>query len=119
MSEGMAKPGAGVSTANYITYITHDGEAIVTPAVSGISVMQIATSSAVPGIDAECGGSLSCATCHVYVDDDWVDVVGPPSDNEKDMLEFAEAPSPTSRLSCQIKFSSELDGLVVRIPEHQ
>ena len=102
-----------------VTYITHNGEPIVVAAIDGASVMQIATSNAVPGIDAECGGSLSCATCHVYVDEDWYRLVGPPSATEKDMLEFVEEPADNSRLSCQIKFTQALDGLVVRVPEQQ
>ena len=106
-------------TSGQVTYITHDGEPIVVAGIDGASVMQIATSNAVPGIDAECGGSLSCATCHVYVDEDWYPLVGPPSATEKDMLEFAEQPSDNSRLSCQIKFTQALDGLVVRVPEQQ
>ena len=102
-----------------VTYITHDGSPLVVAATEGLSIMQIATSNAVPGIDAECGGSLSCATCHVYVHEDWYPVVGPPVDNEKDMLEFSESPSDRSRLSCQIKFTQELNGLIVHIPEQQ
>ncbi len=81
--------------------------------------MQIATSNALPGIDAECGGSLSCATCHEYIDEAWYALVGNVGDTETDMLAFAEDPGPTSRLSCQIKFRDELDGLVVNIPESQ
>jgi ferredoxin, 2Fe-2S len=106
-------------TEGQITYVSHDGDVTTLTAPFGISIMQIATSNAVAGIDAECGGSLSCATCHVYVDDDWFPIVGPASDTEKDMLEFAEAPSTTSRLSCQIKFTTDLDGLIVRMPEQQ
>ena len=102
-----------------VTYITHTGKGIVIAASEGISIMQLATSNAVPGIDAECGGSLSCATCHVYIPDDWLSIVGPPSATEKDMLEFAEEPAANSRLSCQIKFTSALDGLTVHIPEEQ
>ena len=73
----------------------------------------------VPGIVAECGGACSCATCHVYVDDAWTDVVGGPSPMEEDMLDFAFEVKPTSRLSCQIKVRDEIDGLVVRVPSRQ
>lgn len=102
-----------------ITFIGPDGEEQELEAQPGISVMQIATSSAVDGIDAECGGSLSCATCHVYVHEDWFAKVGTPGEVEQSMLEFAEEPGATSRLSCQIKYTEDLDGLVVTIPESQ
>lgn len=102
-----------------ITYITHDGRHYIVNAIPGISVMQLATSQAIPGIVAECGGSLSCATCHVYVDDAWLDRTGEPKQAEQDMLVFAEVPAHNSRLSCQIRYHDELDGLVVRVPEAQ
>lgn len=102
-----------------IIYITAEGERIELEASAGITVMQLATAHGVPGIEAECGGSLSCATCHVYVDDDWYARTGPPGDTERDMLVFADDPQETSRLSCQIRYSEALDGLIVRIPEHQ
>lgn len=70
-------------------------------------------------IKAECGGACACATCHVYVDDAWSALVGPPAAMEEDMLDFAYDVRPTSRLSCQIKMSDELDGLVVHVPERQ
>jgi 2Fe-2S ferredoxin len=73
----------------------------------------------VPGIIAECGGACSCATCHVHVDDAWIEKVGGPSPMEEDMLDFAFDVRPTSRLSCQIKMTDELDGLVVHTPERQ
>jgi len=73
----------------------------------------------VPGIEAECGGACSCATCHVYVDEAWRDKVGPPSQMEEDMLDFAFDVRASSRLSCQIKVGEELDGLVVSVPEKQ
>ena len=85
----------------------------------GVSVMQVATSHALAGIDADCGGSLSCATCHVYVDEGWFERVGEPGATEREMLEFAESPGPTSRLSCQIRYTHALDGLIVRLPESQ
>jgi ferredoxin, 2Fe-2S len=73
----------------------------------------------VPGIDADCGGACACATCHVYVDPAWSDRTGAPSAMEESMLDFAENVQDTSRLSCQIKVSDELDGLIVRMPESQ
>ena len=81
--------------------------------------MQLATSNGIDGIVAECGGSMSCATCHIYVDEAWVSKTGAPNDGEQSMLEFAEEPGPTSRLSCQIRYTDDLDGLIVRIPECQ
>jgi 2Fe-2S ferredoxin len=102
-----------------ITYLTIDGTPFVVDAIEGASVMQIATSNGVPGIDAECGGSLTCATCHVYVDEEWFENVGAPSRSETEMLTFAEEPGATSRLSCQIRYQREFDGLIVRIPEQQ
>jgi len=102
-----------------VTFISLDGESISVEATPGASVMQIATANGIEGIIAECGGSMSCATCHVYVDEDWMNQTGGPGDGEIGMLEFAEEPGPTSRLSCQIQFTEALDGLIVRIPENQ
>ena len=102
-----------------VTFVTSSGDTRVVDAATGMSVMQIATSNAIPGIDAECGGVLSCATCHIYVDDDWLDRTAVPGSAERDMLEFAEQPQANSRLSCQITFTDALDGLIVFIPELQ
>jgi len=81
--------------------------------------MEAARKELVPGIEAECGGACSCATCHVYVEETWREKVGPPSQMEEDMLDFAFDVRESSRLSCQIKVSEELDGLVVSVPEKQ
>jgi 2Fe-2S ferredoxin len=81
--------------------------------------MENATRNNVNGIVAECGGQCSCATCHVQVAEEWFDKVGPAEGDEEDMLEFAEERVPTSRLSCQIEVTEELDGLVVNVPESQ
>lgn len=102
-----------------LTFITFDGTRIETDAVNGSTVMENAVRNLVSGIEAECGGACACATCHVYVDDAWSDAVGKPQAMEEDMLDFAFDVRPTSRLSCQIKVSDALDGLVVRIPERQ
>ena len=102
-----------------ITYITHDGVSHAVEADVGSSVMENAIRNSVPGIDAECGGALACATCHVYVDPAWVEATGSPSPMEEDMLDFAYDVQPTSRLSCQIRVEPKLDGLVVRVPERQ
>jgi 2Fe-2S ferredoxin len=102
-----------------ITYITHDGVSHEVAADVGSTVMENAIRNGVPGIDAECGGALACATCHVYVDPAWVAATGSPSPMEEDMLDFAYDVQPTSRLSCQIRVEPALDGLVVRVPERQ
>lgn len=85
----------------------------------GSSVMENAVRNSVPGIEAECGGACACATCHVYVDPDWMAKVGEPEPMEEDMLDFAIDVRANSRLSCQIEMRDELDGLTVRIPERQ
>lgn len=102
-----------------ITYIEHDGTERTVDAEVGATVMETAIRNNVPGIVAECGGACSCATCHVHVDEAWKEKVGPPSAMEEDMLDFAFDVRPTSRLSCQIKVTEELDGLVVHTPEQQ
>ena len=102
-----------------ITYIEHDGTEHVIDVKPGLSVMEGAVKNNIPGIDADCGGACACATCHVYVDEAWRDKVGGPSAMEESMLDFAENVEENSRLSCQIKVSDELDGLVVRMPESQ
>jgi 2Fe-2S ferredoxin len=102
-----------------VTYITHDGETHKVEAEPGTTVMEAAVRAMVPGIEAECGGACACATCHVYVDEAWRGKVGGPSPMEEDMLDFAYDVAESSRLSCQIKVTEELDGLVVRVPERQ
>jgi ferredoxin, 2Fe-2S len=102
-----------------ITYIEHDGKKRTVDAPVGSTVMENAIKNGIPGIVAECGGACSCATCHVHVDEAWKEKVGPPSPMEEDMLDFAFDVRPTSRLSCQIKVSDELDGLVVHTPAQQ
>jgi 2Fe-2S ferredoxin len=102
-----------------LTYLTFDGTRFEVDAENGSTVMENAVRNAVPGIEAECGGACACATCHVYVDEAWTDIVGEPESMEEDMLDFAYDVRPNSRLSCQIKVRSELDGLVVSVPERQ
>ncbi len=102
-----------------ITYITHDENSFEVEAANGATVMETAIKNSVPGIEAECGGACACATCHVYVDDAWKETVGSPEAMEEDMLDFAWEVQPNSRLSCQIKVSDALDGLIVRVPEKQ
>lgn len=102
-----------------ITYIAPDGTKSEIDAPVGSTVMENAVKNMIDGIEAECGGACACATCHVYVDDAWAEKIGTPQAMEEDMLDFAYDVRPTSRLSCQIKVSEELDGLVVHIPERQ
>jgi 2Fe-2S ferredoxin len=102
-----------------ITFIESDGTRHVTEAQNGATVMETAIMNGVPGIVAECGGACTCATCHVYVDDEWTETVGGPSSMEEDMLDFAFDVRATSRLSCQIKVRDELEGLVVHVPARQ
>ena len=102
-----------------ITYIDAEANRYEVEAENGSTVMENAIRNGVPGIEAECGGACACATCHVYVDEAWREKVGSPTPMEEDMLDFAYDVRPTSRLSCQIRITPELDGLIVRIPEKQ
>ncbi len=102
-----------------ITYVEHNGTEHVIDVKTGVSIMEGAVKNNVPGIDADCGGACSCATCHVYVDEAWLAVTGEPSAMEVSMLDFAEEIQPNSRLSCQIKVSDQMDGVVVRLPKAQ
>jgi 2Fe-2S ferredoxin len=102
-----------------ITFIAHDGAEHVVEAEPGLTVMEAAIRNMVPGIDADCGGACACATCHVYVDEAWADKTGERSSMEESMLDFASDVKATSRLSCQIRVTEALDGLVVRTPEQQ
>ena len=102
-----------------INYIDHDGNTRTFEGDVGSTVMETAVKNQVPGIEADCGGACACATCHVYVDPAWTKIAGSPSEMEEDMLDFAFDVQDNSRLSCQIKVSDELDGLIVRTPERQ
>jgi 2Fe-2S ferredoxin len=102
-----------------ITFVQPDGSQQVVDATPGMTVMEAAKLALVPGIEAECGGACACATCHVYVDSEWRDKTGEPSQMEEDMLDFAFDVREESRLSCQIKVTEELEGLVVYVPEKQ
>ena len=102
-----------------ITFIPYRQEEITVEAEIGSTVMETAVRNGIPGIEAECGGACACATCHVYVADAWYAKVGAPQPMEEDMLDFAWEVKPTSRLSCQIKVTEDLDGLVLDIPERQ
>ncbi len=102
-----------------ITFIDALGVSRAVEAETGATVMEAAIRNGVPGIDAECGGACACATCHVYVADDWVAATGKPEPMEEDMLDFAFDVRPNSRLSCQIRVTPALDGLTVTTPEKQ
>lgn len=102
-----------------ITYISPNGHAQTIDAKPGQSVMEGAVKNNIAGIDADCGGACACATCHVYVDEAWIDQVGTPSSMEESMLDFASDVRPTSRLSCQIILKAAHDGLIVHLPESQ
>ncbi len=102
-----------------IKFIEHNGTEHEVDAPNGTSVMNAAVDNLVPGIDADCGGECSCATCHVVVDPAWIAKVGKPSDQEESMLDLNPDREENSRLSCQIEVSDDLDGLVVQLPEFQ
>ena len=102
-----------------VTYIEFDGTEHIVDVDKGLTIMEGAVQKNIPGIDADCGGSCVCATCHVYVDDDWLDKLPEQSEAEKDMLDFAFETKTSSRLSCQIFLDENLDGIVVSLPEKQ
>lgn len=102
-----------------ITYIEHNGKEHVLDIDTGTSIMQGAIDNSVRGILADCGGSCSCATCHVYIDEQWLTKLSEKSEMEEILLEEVCEPESGSRLSCQVIVSDELEGLVVRLPEKQ
>ena len=103
----------------HVTFTDSQGTSRTVEAQEGSTVMETALRQSVPGIEAECGGACACATCHVYVAPEWTEIVGKPSQMEEDMLDFAADVRPTSRLSCQIKVTAALDGVVVTTPAKQ
>ena len=102
-----------------ITYITHDSKTHEIDVQNGLTVMEGAVQNDIPGIDADCGGGMACATCHVYVKDEWFDKINKKSEGEDDMIDQAYEPKKSSRLSCQIQVSPEIDGLEVHLPGRQ
>ena len=102
-----------------ITYIEHIGKSHIIDIPKGLSVMEGAIQNNIPGIDADCGGSMACATCHVYVKEEWFDKLPKKEDGEEDMIDMAYEPNKFSRLSCQLIVSDELEGLVLNLPEKQ
>mgnify|MGYP001247540200 FL=1 len=102
-----------------ITYIENSGEKHIVEVQKGLTVMEGAVANNVPGIDADCGGGMACATCHVYVKDEWFDKINKKTEGEDDMLDQAYEPKKNSRLSCQIQVTDDIDGLEVYLPEKQ
>jgi 2Fe-2S ferredoxin len=102
-----------------ITYVEHSGKSHTIQVQNGLTVMEGAVQNNIPGIDADCGGSMACATCHVYVKEEWFNKLPKKEDGEEDMLDMAYEPNKFSRLSCQLTVSDELEGLVVNLPVKQ
>ena len=102
-----------------ITYIEYNGTEHTIDVQNGLTVMEGAVQNDIPGIDADCGGSMACATCHVYVNDEWYNKLDEKTEGEDDMIDQAYDPKKNSRLSCQITVSEKIEGLVVRLPEKQ
>ena len=102
-----------------ITYIEHNGKTHTIDVAKGLSVMEGAVQNNISGIDADCGGGMACATCHVYVKEEWFDKLPKKEDGEEDMLDMAYEPKKNSRLSCQLTVSEKLEGFVVQLPEKQ
>ena len=102
-----------------ITYVEHSGKFHTIQVQNGLTVMEGAVQNNIPGIDADCGGSMACATCHVYVKEEWFNKLPKKEDGEEDMLDMAYEPNKFSRLSCQLTVSDELEGLVVNLPVKQ
>ena len=102
-----------------ITYIESNGKSHQIDVANGLTVMEGAIQNNIPGIDADCGGSMACATCHVYVKEDWFNRLPKKENGEEDMIDMAYEPNKFSRLSCQITVSDEIDGLVVQLPKKQ
>ena len=102
-----------------ITYIEHSGKSHTVEVDNGLTVMEGAVQNNIPGIDADCGGGMACATCHVYVKEEWFNKLPKKEDGEEDMLDMAFEPKKNSRLSCQLMVTDQLEGLVVNLPEKQ
>lgn len=102
-----------------ITFIEFNGTQHNVESEVGLSVMEAARNNDIPGIDADCGGVCACATCHVYVEDDWLATMGSADDDERELLEFTYDLRPQSRLSCQLVITEDMEGLIVKLPESQ
>lgn len=99
-----------------VTYIENNGTEHTIDVPNGTSLMEAAVKHGIPGIDGDCGGACACATCHIFIEPEWLDKLAPAEDMEKSMLELAEGSGPGSRLGCQIKLTPALDGIVARTP---
>ena len=102
-----------------VTYIEHNGKQHQVEVENGLSIMEGAIQNGIPGIDADCGGACACATCHVYVKEEWLDKLSEQSESETDMLDFAFETKSNSRLSCQLMLEDTHDGIIVNLPEKQ
>ena len=102
-----------------ITYIEQSGKKRTVEVENGLTIMEGAIQNNIPGIDADCGGAMACATCHVYVEENWFNKLTKAEDAEVDMIDMAHEPKKNSRLSCQLIVSDELDGLTVTTPDKQ
>ena len=102
-----------------ITFIQHDGVETIVEVEDGSSIMNAAVDNGVSGIDGDCGGECSCATCHITLNDAWMTKLGQPSEQEESMLDLNPDRSANSRLACQLEVSDEIDGIVVNLPEFQ
>ena len=102
-----------------ITYIEHSGKPHTIQVQNGLTVMEGAVQNNIPGIDADCGGSMACATCHVYVKEEWFNKLPKKEDGEEDMLDMAYETNKFSRLSCQLTVSDRLEGMIINLPEKQ
>ncbi|OPG72057.1 2Fe-2S ferredoxin [Pseudomonas ogarae] len=102
-----------------ITFVQPDGSLVNVDAKVGGTLMEAAVNNMVKGIDADCGGACACATCHVYIADEWKTKIQAPEGMESDMLEYAHEPDESSRLSCQVRVTPEMEGLVIRVPSQQ
>ena len=102
-----------------ITYIEKNGKTHTVDVAEGLTVMEGAVQNNIPGIDGDCGGGMACATCHVYVKDEWFNKINKKSEGEDDMIDQAYEPNKLSRLSCQIEVTTNVDGLIVHLPEKQ
>ena len=102
-----------------ITYIEHNGKSHTVEVATEMSVMEGAVQNNITGIDADCGGACACATCHVYVEEKWIDKLSKKEEAEQEMLDMAFEPSKFSRLSCQLTVTDDMDGMVVKMPSKQ
>lgn len=102
-----------------ITFNAADGQEIEIHARTGFSLMEVAVNAGVAGIDGECGGGCSCATCHIFISPEFLNAIDPATEYEEDLLECLDIRQPNSRLSCQVKVSDALDGVAITVPQHQ